>query len=458
VELVEPLVTVGDGSAASCSAGALEDAAASVNEGGGSIVFDCGPDTHTIVLEQSITFDADAPVVVDGEGSIVLDGGGSVRVIDCDHYVDLTVQRIEIRGGRTAESGAGIHLPWYGALRVVDVRFEDNRCTDDGSDIGGGAFYAGGCEEVVVSGCTFVDNAGSNGGAIDVNGSNMAIVDSEFRGNEAHGEGGGGSGRGGIGGAVYIDGMNREAEQRPFVMCRCRFTGNTAGDHASAVFRYAYAGGSSTIAECEFDDNHVTAVGTGIATLYHETVPLSLTGCSFTNNTTDHHAGALFVTSDAPVAVTNCTFAGNRVPEVGAAIFAAHAPVTVTNCTFVDNHADYGPAIYGEGGNYRIYNSIFAHNAAAGPYNGQSCCLTFDGARNIQWPATRPNGTDDTPCTDDVLFADPRLSDVADNGGFTPTAAIDGESPAAGLGEECPATDQRGEPRSEPCDLGAYEH
>jgi hypothetical protein len=79
------------------------------------------------------------------------------------------------------------------------------------------------------------------------------------------------------------------------------------------------------------------------------------------------------------------------------------------------------------------------------------------GSNNIQWPDTRLSGNPDTPCTEDITFADPLLGDLADNGGPTETMALPEGSPALDAGHGCPETDQRGEPRPDPCDLGAYE-
>lgn len=76
------------------------------------------------------------------------------------------------------------------------------------------------------------------------------------------------------------------------------------------------------------------------------------------------------------------------------------------------------------------------------------------GDHNLQWP----NGVqDDMDCTPGITRADPLLGELADNGGPTRTLAPLAGSPALAAGSECPPTDQRGEPRADPCTLGAYE-
>jgi hypothetical protein len=52
---------------------------------------------------------------------------------------------------------------------------------------------------------------------------------------------------------------------------------------------------------------------------------------------------------------------------------------------------------------------------------------------------------------------DPQLGTLADHGGPTWTIEPGAGSPAIGLATGCPATEQRGEPRSDPCTAGAFE-
>jgi len=68
-----------------------------------------------------------------------------------------------------------------------------------------------------------------------------------------------------------------------------------------------------------------------------------------------------------------------------------------------------------------------------------------------------PAGAD---CTN-IVTADPKLSTLGDNGGFTQTIALlDGSSAIeSGSNEDCPSVDQRGisRPQGSYCDIGAYE-
>jgi len=455
-EIAEFDQVVGDGSAESCTGAALHTAVEALRSaGGGSLGFDCGTDAHTITLTEALSIDM--PLLVDGGDTVTLSGGGAVQLFACDHHVDLAVQSITLADARTEESGAAIHLPWFGTLRVINVTFENNETTTVASDVGG-AIFGGGLAEMLVSGCTFVNNRGSNGGAIVVNGTNLQIINTVFADNVAFGHGGSAE-DGGLGGAVYIDGMNREdAGPEPFVLCGSVFRGNRSNGHGGALFGYFYPEQEATIRQCEFDSNQVLDGATG-GTIYQEGAPLAVLDTLFSNNTAEQHAGAMFLSTDSPTTLTNVTFFNNSAPGNAGAIFNVAQDMLVTNCTFAENSADYAPAIFSETGHVSINNTIFADNFATANYRDQSCTRTADeGDNNLQWPDVRTSGADDLPCAEGIVFADARLVPLADNGGPTRTMALSDGSPALGAGTNCPETDQRGEPReTATCDLGAYE-
>jgi hypothetical protein len=82
-----------------------------------------------------------------------------------------------------------------------------------------------------------------------------------------------------------------------------------------------------------------------------------------------------------------------------------------------------------------------------------SCDHTHGGAGvNMEYP-----GDSNSPCTASVLVEDPMLGPLQNNGGTTDTMAPFAGSPAIGKGTGCPSTDQRGQARTSPCTLGAYE-
>lgn len=227
---------VGDGTPESCTCDEFIDAVAE----GGKIVFDCGEEPHTIVMDRTakVFNDANPDVVIDGGGLITLSGNGSNRILymnTCDadqvwttsHCQDqdhprLCIQNITLSDGNsTAEDeydGGGAVWVRGGRFKMVNCRFFNNISALTGADVGGGAVrvfsqYNG--EPVYVVNTTFggaegYGNLSSNGGGISSIGVSWTIINSLFSHNTAVGNGGNpaesGTPGGGSGGAIYNDG------------------------------------------------------------------------------------------------------------------------------------------------------------------------------------------------------------------------------------------------------------
>ena len=95
-----------------------------------------------------------------------------------------------------------------------------------------------------------------------------------------------------------------------------------------------------------------------------------------------------------------------------------------------------------------LVNTLLANSPSGGNCSGAVTSSTFSIAS-------------DNTCalagTGDQNNVDPLLSALGDYGGPTQTVAPTAQSPALAAGSDCPPTDQRGEPRKDPCTLGAYE-
>ncbi|HJX51878.1 MAG TPA: right-handed parallel beta-helix repeat-containing protein, partial [Polyangia bacterium] len=306
------------------------------------------------------------------------------------------------------------------------------------------------------SGCEFVNNSASNGGGILNRGSTLTILACRFSGNGALSTG---DGQYGNGGGVYIDGMNYENPGGDLLVCGTVFENNTAMTHGSGMFAYFYPGSESVVRDCLFDGNKFDNAGSGSGAFYHEAAPLTLSGTTFSHNTGGQHAGSIFLGQNSEAFITNCTFAANRVSGNAAGLFNGAAIAHLTNCTFSGNDADYGPAIFkGSAATVTLKNTLFAANTTANQYSATSCHEAMtDLGGNLQWPQTKASGNPDQPCVAGMDFADPLLQSLADNGGFSMTFALGPGSPAIDRAADCPATDQRGQPRGTLCDTGAYE-
>jgi hypothetical protein len=252
---------VGSGTSASCTANAVIEAVAQ----GGVITFDCGPDPVVITLDRpaKVRNDMNPDVVIDGGGKVTLSGGGSTRILymnTCDenqrwtstHCDDqetprLTVQNLTfIDANSRAEDeydGGGAIWVRGGRLKVLNSRFFNNVCADEGPDVGGAAirvFDQYQDRPVYVVNSTFggaegYGNQCSNGGGISSIGVSWNVINSVFSHNHALGEGGNpaqsGTPGGGSGGAIYNDGNTMTLS-----VCGSRIEHNQVNAYGSAIF------------------------------------------------------------------------------------------------------------------------------------------------------------------------------------------------------------------------------
>jgi hypothetical protein len=451
VDVSSPTRTVGDGTAASCTAEALQTAASA----GGTIVFDCGELPITITIPSQITFTEET--VLDGGDLVTLSGGGTSRILYLDSGYDqttprLTVQRLTFRDGHsastgddTADGGGAIYRDG-GSLTVLDCVFLDNRAPAEGQDLAGGAIYGFGGGDTIISGSTFTNNAASDGGAVGSLNGDLTIYNSTFTNNAATGTDGN-PGNGGCGGALYMDGADEAVS-----LCGVTISGNSAGAIGGGFFRVSNDHtGSFAMDRSTVDGNRVTPTGDGNAGgLYLEGLALTITNSTISRNEAFYNGGIWINT--CTVTMTNTTIAENTAfGSNGGGMWLGHTPTgTLLNCTIANNHStadgQVAGGIFGDG--LTLVNTIVANNTAM--YTPTCDVVHASGGGDLQWP-------DGSPCTISPLVEDPMLGALGDNGGETETLLPSGTSPARGLGMGCPDTDQRGEPRGEPCTAGAVE-
>ena len=451
-----PDAVVGDGTPASCTAAALQAAA----DGGGVIVFDCGADPVTIEVAAQIVFTQES--VLDGGGTVTLSGGGASRILYLDSGYDqagprLTVQRLAFRDGAspaggddTAQGGGAIYRDG-GSLTVIDCAFTDNRAPSPGQDIAGGAIYGFGGGETIIAGSTFTGNEASDGGAVGSLNGDLVIINSAFTGNAATGSGGN-PGNGGCGGAIYADGADELTS-----LCGVVIADNEAGAIGGGVFRVSNDDtGAFTVDRTAVAGNRVTAGADGNAGgLYLQGLALAVKNSAITGNEAFYNGGIWIHT--CALEMVNTTIAGNVATGSNGGGLWLSSPVTGTilNCTIAGNSAPAdgmgGGAAFNAGAieGLALRNTIVADNGSGQWAPGCSDPLE-DGGGNLEWPG-------DQACSADPLVADPLLGALADNGGPTATMLPAAGSPAGDLGTGCPETDQRGEPRGEPCTAGAVE-
>ncbi|MGH9918638.1 MAG: choice-of-anchor Q domain-containing protein, partial [Nitrososphaerales archaeon] len=183
-----------------------------------------------------------------------------------------------------------------------------------------------------------------------------------------------------------------------------------------------------------------------------------------TGSTLSCNGNGIF-TDTGTTTVTDSTFSGNNASGV----LNAGGNVNVTNSTIFSN-SDSG--IFNEGGTVNVTDSTissnsFGINTSAGTVNlGTSILADNFGNCNGTITDNGYNIDDDSSCffsatgsVNDSSNLDSHLGPLAYNGGLTETVALLPGSPAIDKvpAVDCPVTDQRGTPRTAPCDMGAYD-
>jgi len=261
-DVSNPKTVVGTGTAATCTSDAFIAAVAA----GGVITFNCGPDPVTITLTKpaKVFNDKGPKIVIDGGGKIILSGGGTTRILymntcdekqvwtstHCDNQEtpQLTVQNLTFANANSKSEpkgtdGGGAIFASGGRFKVINARFMNNVCADNGPDVGGGAirvFQQYNNLPVYVVNSTFggsdgMGNTCSNGGGLSSIGVSWTILNSLLSYNHAIGQGGNpassGSPGGGSGGGIYNDG-----DKMTLSLCGTRIEYNEANAYGSAIF------------------------------------------------------------------------------------------------------------------------------------------------------------------------------------------------------------------------------
>ncbi len=476
---------VGDGTPASCTQVAIQNAL----DAGGDIICNCGPEPHTIHLNGTLQTPVDA--VFDGGNLITLSGNNQVRIIDKTQNVNFTIQNTILINGLapgpsghfTNECGGAILARGGGELHVINCIFKDNVVTStDGSDIAGGAVYVFVEQRGVFSGCTFIGNNASNGGAIGGLGSDIIIANCKFYQNAALGTSGGLRGHGG---AINLDGVELGAADKLYSVCGSEFVLNHAeaqGGASNTVFS-DNVGARLEMDQCYFERNYLRAgdAGNGGA-VFHvvddinggiNELQFRISRSTFAYNHCNRQGGGIWAIINGRGEIENCTFYRDSTLHPmhglggGVSLLVQSSNQggwTLSNNSFLENYAGlFGGGVFANpAAPTTWHNNILLNNSHSNsnPWVGLNVNRQMDVAlgTNIQWPQYRPNGSEDTKATQASTFDSAHLHpQLIYQGGPTPTVALNIGGPGSGSGNMCPATDQRLGSRSANCDLGAFE-
>jgi len=278
VSTSDPSQVIGTGTPAGCTSAAVVSAVAK----GGTITFNCGPNPVTITMTATAkVVNTSHQVVLDGGGKVTLSGGGKIRILymntcdpkqiwttnDCweQQWPQLVVQSLTFKDAysavqqtSTSSYGGGAIFAEGGQLKVVNSAFLDNRCYQDGPDLGGAAIRAYGMytgSPVYITEDTFSGNTCSNGAALSGLYANFDVTNSVLTGNKAIGWGANpaspGTPGGGSGGAIYTDGDHYNLIIDGTVM-----RDNSAREGGGAIFFVVDAGGGTLrIEHSTLEDN-----------------------------------------------------------------------------------------------------------------------------------------------------------------------------------------------------------
>ena len=500
VDVSNPRTIVGTGSPSSCSEDGLQAAIAA----GGVITFNCGAQPVVIPITSQHEFRNDMDTVMDGGNKVTLQGNGSTRLFLAKSgdapwhggtppyyqstHTAVTFQNITLANGHSTgtpipalppgappycsqgteiDGGGGVIYVQDMVLHVINSTFINNHSAPLGPDVAGGGVYALGSVDVTIQGSTFQNNDGANGGAVGMLESNFKSVNNVYQSNQALGHDGNhnkpGSGcplhlnqyqvgDGGSAGAVYLDGQDTNG---PFI-CGDLFTQNHGGVNAlgGAVLGAGDPGIQDlTITQSEFDGNSNTNGGA----VYVYQNNLQITRSTFWHNTANY-GGALQGNKTTITAVNN-TFSGNSASVTIGVLALFSSSGVLLNNTIAGNQAPHYPVLFsGSASNPApslvLSNNLFVSNS---PDPHLSCYASFPGGGNMLWPASALSPAPEGGCAANELTADPQLGALGYNGGFTQTMPIPSKSRAAKFAHSCPANDERGVARPNPCASGAYE-
>lgn len=402
------------------------------SSGGGTITFDCGnaPVTIGFTGYKSIA----NTVTIDGANRIIFDGGGMSAFLQIFASANVTLKRLTFQHGAFNASHA---IENNGVLVLESVKVIDNvsassaianfghltirsstlsRNAIDSSMASGVALFTDGTaiiEQSIFSDNAFNGGAGSNGGAIVLNGDlggTLAVSNTVFRNNAARN-----------GGAISV-------ESGQLTVVNSEFVENSAAFAGGAI---DCSSGTINVRSSAFADNLAGTNGAGI-----------FSHCALT--------------------AINLTLSGNSASAGGGGLYQdSNSDSSVIFATFRGNSAAFGGGVYNEFNNIsdlRIANSIISENT------GSNC----DGAILSSGYNLSSGGAEcafSNSAPGDLFAESLPLRPYALYGGPTSTqpplagnAAID-HVPVAACGSPGNRVDQRGatRPVGPACDSGAVE-
>ena len=330
--------------------------------------------------------------------------------------------------------GSGIYNSGAGQINITGSTFDDNTS-------GGGGGYQGAISNqgtVIITGSTFTNNAGSAGAAIDnQGGATLTLTDSTISGS-------------GVGAAINNSGYA--------TLSGDAIINNTAGGINNR------GGATLTLTDSTISGNLASDAAinnSGSATLTGDAIVGNLAGG---------------IANSGTLSLTNSTISGNTASGNGGGINNEYIPgfsgyygpvpasagvLTVTDSTISGNTAVSGGGVYNaEGATFTLQDTIIVGNVATSADPNINGAVTTDNGFNLIGDVGDASGFVAADLQNSAFDAPGAvLTPLANNGGPTQTMALVAGSPAfaAGVPVAGVTTDQRGLPRGNTVDIGAYQ-
>eukprot|EP00210_Caulerpa_lentillifera_P007467 g7137.t1 len=320
--------------------------------------------------------------------------GGGRAIIQSDKVTSLKISnstfKVKIRHSDMVSntgrlSGGVLHLENSNAT-ITDSTFSENI-----SDESGGAVYAVKDSNIRVRGSRFEKNSAREGGCFHIEESDVSILKSSFKRNEAKIDGG----------AIRLE--------RGGLRCRhSTFTHNTALDDGGAFniesakhvnwrdvhFSYNRAtfGSSARIVKCKNDvlwknvNFQNSTVGLTGAAAYIDDSKVIIDGATF-QNLTAPYGGALYAQS-FDITIKNALFKNNHAHVMGGAMSGEIGNITFKDTTFIENSSMLGGALHFYNSTFNASEIRFLNNTAS-----EGAALLFKDS-NVSigpWPGVKSN-------------------------------------------------------------------
>ena len=322
--------------------------------------------TSTLTISKPITINGNGATITNPNGlAIQLDGGAVNSVINYLVFKDC---------GQTTREEYGAIFNNAHCVLIANSTFINNA----GSNTGAIRLSTGGTGRLsTIDNCTFKNNVGYYG-AVTVGASVCTVSNSRFEDNIGTYVGG-----------IYVWNANdNNIRNLGFTLTNCNFTRNKAD---STVIKNDYYGvypvgavsissTNSEVTGCRFENNSAIYIGALCMNKAEKVID-----CVFINNAATQYAGGVYMDSN-DAAIIHCSFINNKQTGTdnqdygGGAIYVTGNNLNIENSIFESNIAQYGSAIWTKNGlsySLTITNSNFTkHTSTVVDLNNYSATIT----------------------------------------------------------------------------------